>query len=154
MWRDSRALSVILAGLALVTLGMAACGGGGGGPSSSSNIPPPTPAPPSPAPTPTPTPNVAGFWTSEARQWHIELRQSGSTLTGVLRGFKRVTYDNLDHPDLQIKGRITNAGHVEFGCTAFSMGFEGDVDSTRARITGTTFDCANDCRKYGDVWMK
>lgn len=151
---DGRSAMGILGVLIFATLGMATCGGDGGSPSPTSSTPPTT-APPPPTTTLAPAPpNVTGFWTSQARQWHIELRQSANVLTGVLRGYKNVTYSNLDHPDLQITGTITNAGRVDFGCAAYSLGFVGDVDSTRTRMTGTTRDCANGCRNYGEVWVK
>lgn len=139
--------------LGLLSLVAAGCGGGGGNTTAPSPVTPVAQATPTPTPTPVPVPNVAGFWVSEARQWNIELRQSGNTLTGVLRGYKNVTYSNLQDPALQITGTISNAGHVNFGCSAFDLGFEGDVNGPN-HMNGSTHDCANGCRNYGEIWDK
>jgi hypothetical protein len=150
--REIRALAGVLGALAL-----AGCGGGSGGNTTApSPVTPPAQATPTPtpAPTPPPAPNVSGFWTSQARQWNIELRQSGSRLTGVLRGFKNVTYDNLQDPVLQISGTISSSGHVDFSCAAYDFSSEGDANASGTRINGTTHDCANGCRNYGEIWVK
>ena len=146
--------SVVVTVVSMLTL--AGCGGGGGSTSAPSSAAPTAVAPtPTPTPTPVPVPpNVAGVWKSEARQWYFELRQSGSRLTGVLLGFKNVTYSNPDHPDLQISGAITTSGHVNFACAAFSLGFEGDVGTTLQRMDGTLYDCANGCRNYGEILVR
>jgi hypothetical protein len=95
---------------------------------------------------------VAGIWTSEARSWDIELQQSGTRLTGKLLGFKNVTY--APDPALEISGTVTSSGHVTFGCAAFELSFEGDVESNLSRMNGTLRDCAGGCRNYGEILVK
>ena len=140
----------------LIVLSMPGCGG-----SDSSNTAPTPPiaATPTPAPTPAPTPtpaafSVSGRWRSEARSWVFDLEQQGGTLRGVLRGFKGAEFPNLDDPALKIKGTITSAGRVEFQCDAFSFSFDGTVQAGSQRMTGSSSDCANSCRKYGDEMVK
>jgi hypothetical protein len=131
------------------------CGGSG----SSGNAPtPPTqpPAPvatPTPAPTPVPVANITGSWDSEARRWHFRLEQRGSRVSGQLLGFRDTYYSNPDHPDLAISGTVSSGGVVNFGCTAFSVNFSGQVASS-TRMTGTLYDCGNACRNYGEVMVK
>jgi hypothetical protein len=130
------------------------CGDGGGG-----NPPTPVtqpPAPPVTQPPPPPPPqfaNVSGYWDSEARRWHFRLTQSGSVITGQLLGFRDVYYDNPDHADLFIRGTVAANGAVTFGCNAFGVSFTGRVESA-TRMTGTTHDCGNGCRDYGEILVK
>ena len=133
-----------------------ACGGGGGGGSPTSAGPPPaaTQAPPPPTPPPTPPPlNVSGGWRSLARSWDFRLEQNGTTLTGVVTGFKNVTYSNLNDPVLQISGTISQAGAVAFKAPVFAIDFTGNVESA-TRITGTLYDCVQICRNYGEILEK
>ena len=141
-------------GLALLV----ACGGGDGGgstvlPPTGGSTPPPAPAP-TPAPSPTPAAvNVTGGWHSEARSWNFRLEQNGTALTGVVLGFKNITYPDLSDPVLQIGGTITN-GVVAFKAPVFALDFSGNVEPGGLRMTGTLFDCANGCRNYGEVLTK
>jgi hypothetical protein len=111
---------------------------------------------PSPVPTPTPTPpalDVSGGWRSQARAWNFRLQQSGTTLSGVVLGFKNVSYPETD-PAVQITGTISSSGDVAFKAPVFGIDFSGTVDSSGIRMTGTLFDCANGCRNYGEVLDK
>jgi len=146
-----RSRIVPVLGLALI----AGCGGGGD--SNPTVSTPPVAATPAPTPAPAPTPpalNVTGGWRSEARSWNFRLEQSGTTLRGVVVGFKNVTYPNLDDPLLQITGSITSGGAVAFKAPAFGIDFSGNVEPSGTRMTGTLFDCANGCRNYGEVLVK
>jgi hypothetical protein len=112
----------------------------------------------SPSPTPTPTPtqaalDVSGVWRSQARSWNFRLAQSGTTLSGVVLGFKNVSYPEAD-PAVQITGSISSSGEVAFQAPVFGVEFSGTADSSGIRMTGTLRDCANGCRNYGEVLDK
>jgi hypothetical protein len=113
-----------------------------------------TPVAPTPTPTPVPTPtpmSISGEWRSEARSWDIRLEQSGSSLRGVLVGFKNQQYSNLNDPALQVRGTMNSAGAVEFHADAFELSFSGTAEAGGARMTGTLHDCVQICRNYGEV---
>jgi hypothetical protein len=132
---------------------LAACGGGGGSPTAST---PTTPANPVPTPAPTPTPqtfNVSGDWRSQARSWNFRLRQDGTTITGVVLGFKNTGYPQSD-PAVQITGSISQNGALVFRAPVWAIDFEGSAAAGGLRITGTLYDCANGCRTYGEVLDK
>lgn len=145
--------------LALGLVLLSACGGGGGGgstvrPPTAGNTPPPAPTP-TPVPSPTPAAlNVTGGWHSEARSWNFHLDQNGGALTGVVLGFKNISYPDPSDPVLQISGTITANGTVAFKAPVFALDFSGNVEPGGLRMTGTLFDCANNCRNYGEVLTK
>jgi hypothetical protein len=155
--------SVMLAGAVALTLTLGGCGsdGDGGGCANpngpgcpgSPTPPPPTPAAPSPSPTPVAVPSATGYWDSEARRWHFRLEQHGSTITGQLLGYRDVYYDNPEHGDLAVSGTVSSTGAITFGCAAFGVNFEGQIESG-SRMTGTLYDCGNGCRNYGDIMVK
>jgi len=149
-------------GLALALL-LGGCGGGKTNPCGDNPAGPGCPASPltSPSPTvvstPTPPPaalDVTGGWRSEARGWNFRLEQSDTTLSGVVTGFKNVTYPDLTDPVLQISGSISPDGAVAFKAPVFGIDFSGTADPSGIRMTGTLFDCANGCRNYGEVLDK
>src|SRR5262245_36855794 len=90
--------------------------------------------------------SLNGRWRSEARAWIFELTQNGSSLSGVLIGFKDQIYTNPP----PLTGTITSGGRIQFTSGAFSISFSGTVSSTVNSIPGTLFDCANNCRDYGE----
>jgi hypothetical protein len=96
---------------------------------------------------------VSGGWRSLARSWDFRLEQSGTTLTGVVTGFKNVTYSDLTDPTLQISGTISPSGEVAFKAPAFAIDFTGSVESS-SRMTGTLYDCVQICRNYGEILEK
>jgi hypothetical protein len=144
--------------VAVIVALLPACGddgGGGGGndptPVTQPPAPPATTQPPAPPPT---IPNVAGFWDSEARRWHFELRQTGATINGTVLGFRDTYYGNTDHPDLQIRGTVSTSGAVTFNANAFSISFDGRRESS-TRMTGTIYDCGSgNCRSFGEVLVR
>lgn len=115
--------------------------------------PPPPVASPAPAPTPVPVPSVTGSWDSEARRWHFRLDQHGSVITGQLLGYRDVYYSNPEHGDLAISGTVSSTGAISFGCAAFAVNFQGQIESS-SRMTGTTYDCGVTCRSYGEIMVK
>jgi len=97
--------------------------------------------------------NLTGGWRSEARSWNFRLEQNGSALTGVVLGFKNVSYPETD-PVVQIAGTV-NADHtVSFKAPVFGLDFTGVAEPSGLRMAGTLFDCANGCRNYGEVLDK
>jgi len=133
------------------------CGGGGGSSQTVSN--PTGNVAPTPAPTPTPIPtppplDVSGGWRSQARSWDFRLVQTGTALSGVVTGFKNVTYPNLNDPALQITGTISPGGEVAFKAPAFAIDFTGSVEPSGLRMTGTLYDCVTICRNYGEILEK
>ena len=145
MLRTSR-IGLVLAG----AITLSACG------SDTVVNPPPVTQPtaaPTPAPTPIPVPCVSGSWDSEARRWHFRLQHQGSTVTGQLLGYRDVYYSNPDHGDLAITGTVSSTGAITFGCVAFGVNFDGQIESS-SRMTGTLRDCGNGCRNYGDIMVK
>jgi hypothetical protein len=120
--------------------------------------PPPSPSPvanASPTPDPTPIPaalDVSGRWRSLARSWNFDLKQDGGTLSGVVVGFKNVSY--APDPSLQITGTISSSGDVAFSAQAFGIEFNGIAEAGGLRMTGTVRDCAGPCRNYGEVLEK
>ena len=151
-----------LAGAVALALVLGGCGGGPGGcaesPASVTCSPPPSPTPSpvtqtSPSPTPVSTVDVSGGWRSQARSWNFRLEQSGTTLSGVVLGFKNVSYPEAD-PAVQITGSISSSGEVAFQAPVFGVEFSGTADPSGIRMTGTLRDCANGCRNYGEVLDK
>ena len=132
------------------------CGGGGGGGTVSNPTSNATPTPvPTPVPTPTPLSlNVTGGWRSEARSWNFSLTQSGTSLTGVVTGFKNVAYPNLSDPVLQIIGTVGPGGAVAFKAPIAAIDFTGVAEPSGLRMTGTLFDCVTVCRNYGEILDK
>ena len=96
--------------------------------------------------------NVSGTWRSEARSWNFRLEQNGTTLSGVVLGFKNISYPEND-PSVQITGSISS-GDVAFTAPVFGIEFTGTVDASGIRMTGTLRDCAGGCRNYGEVLDK
>jgi hypothetical protein len=131
------------------------CGGGGGGTGSNpTGTATPTPVP-TPAPTPTPVSlNVSGGWRSQARAWNFQLTQNGTSLTGVVTGFKNITYSDLNDPVLQITGTVGPGSAVAFKAPVYAIDFTGVAESSGLRMTGTLYDCANACRNYGEILDK
>jgi hypothetical protein len=134
---------------------LAGCGGGDGGTVSN----PTANATPTPVPTPAPTPtplalNVTGGWRSEARAWNFSLTQNGTALTGVVTGFKNITYPDLSDPVLQISGTVGPGSAVSFTAPVFGIDFTGVAEPGGLRMTGTLFECANGCRNYGEILDK
>ena len=144
---------------------LGACGGGGAcGDRSTAADCPPSPSPPIATPTPfatptpiaTPTPaalDVTGSWRSLARSWNFNLKQDGSTLSGVVVGFKNISYPATD-PTVQINGTIDSSGNVAFSAAVFGIEFNGVAEPGGLRITGTLRDCAGGCRNYGEILEK
>ena len=153
-----------LAGALALALLLGGCGGGTScaeNPTSVTGQPPPVSPTPTavstPTPTPTPTPaalDVSGAWRSQARSWNLRLEQSGTTLTGVILGFKNVSYPDPTDPVVQIAGSISTSGEIAFQAPVFGIEFSGTVDSSGIRMTGTLRDCASGCRNYGEVLDK
>jgi hypothetical protein len=149
-----------LAAALVAALLLGGCGGAGScaDPSSPTCTPVPSPIPtpvPTPEPTPTPTAvalDVSGSWRSLARSWNFDLKQDGTTLSGVVVGFKNVTY--APDPSLQITGTISSSGDVAFSAQAFGMEFNGIAEPGGLRMTGTLRDCAGPCRNYGEILEK
>jgi len=142
---------------------LGACGGGGacGDRSTAADCPPP-PASPTPTPITTPTPiatptpaalDVTGNWRSLARSWNFNLKQDGSTLSGVVVGFKNISYPATD-PTVQITGTVDASGNVAFSAAVFGIEFNGVAEPGGLRITGTLRDCAGGCRNYGEILEK
>jgi hypothetical protein len=96
---------------------------------------------------------VSGGWRSLARSWDFRLEQNGTTLTGVVTGFKNVTYPDLTDPMLQITGTISPNGTVAFKAPVFAIDFTGMAESN-VRMTGTLYDCVQLCRNYGEILEK
>jgi hypothetical protein len=143
----------------VVALLLGGCGGSGdpagcGSPTEPCPPPPSSPIPTSdstPAPTPAPAAlDVSGGWHSQARSWNFRLEQNGTTLTGVVLGYKNVSYDQTD-PLVQITGSISASGEVAFNAPVFGVEFSGTADPNGILMTGTLRDCANGCRNYGEV---
>lgn len=111
--------------------------------------------PPLQEPTPPPATalNVTGNWRSLARSWNFNLKQDGSTLSGVVVGFKNVSYDPSD-PLVQITGSVDSNGNVAFSAGVFGIEFNGVAETGGLRITGTLRDCAGGCRNYGEILEK
>jgi hypothetical protein len=111
--------------------------------------------PPLQEPTPPPATalNVTGNWRSLARSWNFNLKQNGSTLSGVVVGFKNVSYDPSD-PLVQITGSVDSNGNVAFSAGVFGIEFNGVAETGGLRITGTLRDCAGGCRNYGEILEK
>jgi hypothetical protein len=108
----------------------------------------------SPEPSPTPAAlDVTGGWRSLARSWNFSLTQDGSNLSGTVRGFKNISYDQSD-PAVQITGSIDSGGNVAFSAPVFGIEFSGVAESGGLRMTGTLRDCAAGCRNYGEILEK
>jgi hypothetical protein len=151
----------LTASLALALL-LGACGEGDGpdcarnptGPGCPVEVASPSPLPtPTPTPTPTPAPDVSGNWRSLARAWNFNLKQDGSNLSGVVAGYKNVSYNPSD-PAVQINGTIDSSGNVAFSAELFGIEFSGVAETGGLRMTGTLRDCANGCRNYGEILEK
>ena len=111
------------------------------------------PRPPEPPPPPVAVLDVSGTWRSLARSWNFNLKQDGSTLSGVVLGFKNVSYPATD-PTVQINGTIDSSGNVAFSADVFGIEFNGVAEPGGLRITGTLRDCAGGCRNYGEILEK
>jgi len=98
--------------------------------------------------------NISGYWDSEARRWHFELEQKGSQLTGALLGYRNVYYRNPGAAELKITGTVDAKGQVAFQAQAYGLWFDGALQPGSLRMLGTTFDCGDGCRKYGDTLVK
>lgn len=96
---------------------------------------------------------MSGGWHSQARNWNFRLEHNGGALTGVVTGFRNVTYPDLSDPVLQISGTVGPGNAVAFKAPAFGIDFSGVIESN-VRMTGTLFDCANSCRNYGEILDK
>jgi hypothetical protein len=149
-----------LAGAVALALLLGGCGGGPGGcaenPTSVTCSPPPVSPSPVTQASPSPTPaalDVSGGWRSQARAWNFRLEQNGTILSGVVLGFKNVSYPEAD-PAVQITGSISSSGEVAFQAPVFGVEFSGTADPSGIRMTGTLRDCANGCRNYGEVLDK
>jgi hypothetical protein len=150
-----------LAGALALALLLGGCGGSDRNPCANPAAPGCSASPvisPSPvtqtSPSPTPAAlDVSGGWRSQARAWNFRLEQNGTTLSGVVTGFKSVSYPETD-PAVQITGTISSSGDVTFKAPVYGIDFSGTVDSSGIRMTGTLFDCANGCRNYGEVLDK
>jgi hypothetical protein len=133
---------------------LAGCGDGGNDRSTGTTAPTPvTQATPVPTPVPTPAPSVSGDWVSQARSWNFRLRQNGTTLSGVVLGFKKVGYPQGD-PAVQITGSISTSGEVAFRAPVWGIDFTGRVAADGITMNGTLYDCANGCRNYGEILEK
>jgi hypothetical protein len=97
---------------------------------------------------------VTGGWRSQARAWNFRLEQNGTSLSGVVVGFKNVTYSDLSDPILQISGTISPTRNVAFKAPVYGIDFTGVAETNGLRMTGTLFDCANGCRNYGEILDK
>jgi hypothetical protein len=154
-----------LAQIVAVALLLGACGGGDHGDPSPVCANPAAPGcgdppPASPVITNTPPPteppavlNVTGGWRSLARSWNFSLKQDGANLSGVVVGFKNVSYDASD-PAVQITGSIDSSGSVAFSAPVFGIEFSGIVEPGGLKIAGTLRDCAGGCRNYGEILEK
>jgi hypothetical protein len=100
-----------------------------------------------------PAANVTGTWDSEARRWHFRLDHRGSAITGQLLGFRDAYFPDPTAGELQIRGTVGANGAISFSCAAFAVAFEGRID-TASRMTGTTYDCGNACRSYGEILVR
>lgn len=153
--------TLAVASTAALALLLGGCGGDG--PKACDNpTAPGCPASPSPSPvavtspSPSPTPaalDVTGGWRSLARAWNFDLKQDGSNLVGVVRGFKNVSYDPSD-PAVQITGTVNPNRDVAFSAPVFGIEFSGVAEPGGLRMTGTLRDCANGCRNYGEILEK
>lgn len=138
--------------IALVLL--PACGGGGNDPTPVTQPPAPPATTLAPAPPPPSVPSISGTWDSQARRWHFRLGQSGSNVTGQLLGYANVYYPNpTQNGNLTIRGTISSNGNITFGCNSDGVSFTGRVESS-TRMTGTSYDCANGCRTYGEILVR
>lgn len=153
-----------LAQTVFLALLLGGCGGGDNtcaNPAAPDCTPRPSPSPvvttnpPSQEPTPPPTAalNVTGNWRSLARSWNFNLKQDGSNLSGVVVGFKNVSYPPTD-PSVQINGTIDSSGNVAFSADVAGIEFNGVAEPGGLRITGTLRDCAGGCRNYGEILEK
>jgi hypothetical protein len=97
--------------------------------------------------------DVTGNWRSLARSWNFNLKQDGSSLSGVVVGFKNISYPATD-PTVQINGTIDSGGNVAFSAAVFGIEFNGVAEPGGLRITGTLRDCAGGCRNYGEILEK
>jgi hypothetical protein len=84
----------------------------------------------------------------------LRLEQSGTTLTGVILGFKNVSYPDPTDPLVQITGSISTSGEIAFHAPVFGIEFSGTAEPSGIRMTGTLRDCAGGCRNYGEVLDK